>query len=59
VSDLQSTLDAIERLAVHQCGWCQLPLAADGPSMDYCSDRCQSAWTLDACRSTSTSPNEF
>jgi hypothetical protein len=45
VSDLQSTLDAIDQLAVHQCGHCQEPLAEDSTSLDFCSNVCQTAWT--------------
>lgn len=45
MSDLQSTLDAIDQLAVHQCGHCQEPLAEDSTSLDFCSNVCQTAWT--------------
>lgn len=45
MSDLQSTLDSIDQLAVHQCGHCQEPLAADSTSLDFCSNVCQTAWT--------------
>jgi hypothetical protein len=44
VTDLQATLDAIDELAVHQCGYCSTPLPVDGESLDYCDDRCQAAW---------------
>lgn len=42
---LQSTLDAIDQVAVHQCGHCQEPLAEDSTSLDFCSNVCQTAWT--------------
>jgi hypothetical protein len=45
VTDLQSTLDAIDELAVHHCGWCQNPLADDAPSPDFCNERCQELWS--------------
>lgn len=45
MTDLQSTLDAIDQLAVHQCGHCQEPLAEDSTSLDFCSNVCQTAWT--------------
>lgn len=45
MSDLQSTLDAIDQLAVHQCGHCQQPLADDSASLDFCNNVCQTAWT--------------
>lgn len=44
MTDLQATLDAIDRVAVHQCGYCSEPLAADSESLDYCSDECQAWW---------------
>lgn len=44
MTDLQATLDAIDELAVHECGHCSKPLADDGPSMDFCSEEHQAAW---------------
>lgn len=44
MTDLQATLDAIDQVAVHQCGYCSEPLAADSESLDYCSDECQAWW---------------
>lgn len=44
MSDLQATLDAIDQLAVHQCGYCSRPLSEDSESLDYCSDVHQAAW---------------
>lgn len=44
MSDLQATLDAIDELAVHECGHCSKPLPADSESPDYCGPDCQSAW---------------
>lgn len=44
MSDLQDTLDAIDQLAVHECGHCSKPLREDGPSQDYCNQDCQAAW---------------
>lgn len=43
-ADLQATLDAIDTLAVHQCGHCSRPLSEDGQSLDFCDDYCQQAW---------------
>jgi hypothetical protein len=37
-------LDAIDQLAVHQCGYCSRPLSEDSESLDYCSDAHQAAW---------------
>lgn len=45
VSDLQDTLDAIDTLAVHCCGYCDEPLAVNGPSPDFCDSYCQLKWT--------------
>jgi len=45
VSDLQDTLDAIDTLAVHCCGYCDEPLAPDSPSPDFCGSYCQQKWT--------------
>jgi hypothetical protein len=45
VSDLQDTLDAIDTLAVHCCGYCDEPLTTTGPSPDFCGDYCQQRWT--------------
>jgi hypothetical protein len=45
MGDLQATLAAIDEVAVHACGWCQRPLADDGPSPDFCGDVCQHQWT--------------
>lgn len=44
MTDLQATLDAIDELAVQQCGHCARPLAEDGQSLDFCGDYCQQAW---------------
>lgn len=46
MSDLQSTLDAIDQIAVHECGWCRNQLADDGPSPYFCNERCQESWAL-------------
>ena len=45
MDDLQDTLDAIDTLAVHQCGHCTQPLAPDAVSPDFCGQDCQQAWT--------------
>lgn len=42
--DLQSTLDAIDDVAVHECGWCQRHIDENGPSPDFCSAICQTLW---------------
>lgn len=47
MTDLQATLDAIDEVAVHECGHCRHPLDPDGPSWDFCSESCQVAWTRD------------
>lgn len=44
VTDLQSTLDAIDTLAVHQCGQCDRPLPDGSVSAYWCDDVCQEAW---------------
>lgn len=44
MTDLQSTLDAIDEVAVHECGHCRRQLRPDGPSLDFCSPWCQQAW---------------
>lgn len=44
MTDLQATLDAIDQVAVHECGHCRRPLAVDGPSADFCGPWCQSEW---------------
>lgn len=44
MTDLQATLDAIDQLAVHECGHCARPLPADGESLDYCGPDCQASW---------------
>lgn len=44
MSDLQDTLDAIDELAVHECGQCGRRLREDGPSRDFCGELCQAAW---------------
>lgn len=45
MTDLADTLAAIDELAVHECGQCQKPLDAGGPSRDFCSETCQTSWT--------------
>lgn len=45
MTDLQATLDAIDEVAVHECGYCSEPLPMDGESLDFCDPRCQQAWT--------------
>lgn len=45
MTDLQATLDAIDQVAVHECGHCRKPLDVDGPSRDFCSESCQTSWT--------------
>lgn len=47
MTDLQTTLDAIDELAVHECGHCRRPLQVNGPSPDYCDDECQADWLAD------------
>lgn len=44
MTDLQATLDAIDEVAVHECGYCRGPLHPGGPSADFCNDGCQAAW---------------
>ena len=44
VTDLQSTLDAIDTLAVHQCGQCDQPLPEGSVSAYWCDGVCQEAW---------------
>lgn len=44
MTDLQATLDAIDQLAVHECGYCSRPLSEGSESLDYCGPRCQQAW---------------
>jgi hypothetical protein len=44
MTDLQATLDAIETLAVQECGHCRQPLDLNGPSLDFCGDWCQTDW---------------
>lgn len=44
MTDLQATLDAIDTLAVQECGHCRQPLDPDGPSPDFCGDWCQAVW---------------
>ncbi len=43
-NDLQDTLDAIDQLAVHECGYCRTRLSPASESLDYCDDECQAAW---------------
>lgn len=45
MTDLQATLDAIDQVAVHECGHCRRPLGPDSPSLDFCSPWCQADWT--------------
>lgn len=42
--DLQSTLDAIDDLAVHRCGQCDVELGPDAPSSHFCSPEHQEAF---------------
>jgi hypothetical protein len=44
MTDLQATLDAINELAVHECGHCRRPLRPDGASPDFCGPWCQEEW---------------
>ena len=44
MTDLQATLDAIDEVAVHECGQCRRPLRPDGPSPDFCGPWCQEDW---------------
>lgn len=44
MTDLQSTLDAIDTLAVHQCGQCDRALPDGSVSAYWCDDVCQEAW---------------
>jgi hypothetical protein len=50
MTDLQATLDAIDEVAVHECGHCRKPLRDDGPSADYCNEACQTAYLGDKQR---------
>jgi hypothetical protein len=45
MTDIQSTLDAIDDVAVQECGWCRSALDENGPSADFCSAICQTSWT--------------
>lgn len=45
MTDLQATLDAIDELAVQQCGQCSRPIPVDGESPDFCDSWCQQEWT--------------
>lgn len=42
--DLQSTLDAIDEVAVHRCGYCDTPLGPEAPSSLFCDGGCQEAF---------------
>lgn len=44
MGDLDSTLDAIDEMAVHHCGHCDTPLGPEAPSKYWCDDECQEAW---------------
>ncbi|TDP97658.1 zinc finger MYND domain-containing protein [Labedaea rhizosphaerae] len=44
MADLDTTLAAIDAVAVQECGGCGRPLKENGPSPYYCSETCQSRW---------------
>lgn len=46
MTDLQSTLDAIDEVAVHRCGQCDAVLRPEAPSDEFCSEACQAAWNV-------------